>query len=353
MHQFGIPADMDPIIELAHRYGLKVIEDCAHAPGAALAGRNCGAHGLAGVFSFYSNKNMTTGEGGMITTDDDALAERLRLLRSQGMTTGTVDRHRGNAHGYDIVELGFNYRLDEMRAAMDDANADPEVGVVVITGAGDKAFCAGGDVRWLQEVQREGKQVPMDPHAGIEDFLKPVIARVNGYSIGGGNHLAYFCDFTIASERAVFSQVGPRVGSPASGHWVSYLVHVVGAKKAKEVWMLCRRYTADEAERMGLVNTVVPLERLADEVDSWCEEMLRLSPGCLEILKATFDQGMDGFAEMGVISGTLYPDWFDSPEGKEGAAAFTEKRPPRFWELRAREAQQRREFLQESESEGQ
>ena len=151
---------------------------------------------------------------------------------------------------------------------MDDANADPEVGVVVITGAGDKAFCAGGDVRWLQEVQREGEQVPMDPHAGIEDFLKPVIARVNGYAIGGGNHLAYFCDFTIASEQAVFSQVGPRVGSPASGHWVSYLVHVVGAKKAKEIWMLCRRYSAQEALDMGLVNTVVPHEGLDEEVDS-------------------------------------------------------------------------------------
>ena len=101
----------------------------------------------------------------------------------------------------------------------------------------------------------------MDPHAGIEDFLKPVIARVNGYSIGGGNHLAYFCDFTIASERATFAQVGPRVGSPAAGHWVSYLTHVVGAKKAKEIWMLCRRYSAQEALEMGLVNAVVPHEQ--------------------------------------------------------------------------------------------
>lgn len=118
MHYAGWPAPMESILALARERQIPVIEDCAHAPGAALAGRKCGAHGLAGVFSFYSNKNMTTGEGGMVTTDDDALAERLRLLRSQGMTSGTVDRHRGNAHGYDIVELGFNFRLDEMRAAL-------------------------------------------------------------------------------------------------------------------------------------------------------------------------------------------------------------------------------------------
>ncbi len=123
----------------------------------------------------------------------------------------------------DLMNSFTGRTLDEMRAAVQDAAADNQVGVLVITGAGDRAFCAGGDVRWLQEVQREGKQVPMDPHAGIEDFLKPVIARVNGYAIGGGNHLAYFCDFTIASDRATFAQVGPRVGSPASGHWVSYL----------------------------------------------------------------------------------------------------------------------------------
>lgn len=221
--------------------------------------------------------------------------------------------------------------LDEMRAAMDDANADPEVGVVVITGAGDKAFCAGGDVRWLQEVQREGEQVPMDPHAGIEDFLKPVIARVNGYAIGGGNHLAYFCDFTIASERAVFSQVGPRVGSPASGHWVSYLVHVVGAKKAKEIWMLCRRYTAQEAVEIGLVNAVVPHETLDDEVDRWCTELLQKSPSCLRILKASFREVFQPLRQPGRDwVGEIAPDFYKSGEADEGKAAFLERREPDF-----------------------
>jgi dihydroxynaphthoic acid synthetase len=221
--------------------------------------------------------------------------------------------------------------LEEMRAAIDDARDDTEVGVVVITGAGDKAFCAGGDVRWLQEVQQEGAQVRMDPHAGIEDFLKPVIARVNGYAIGGGNHLAYFCDFTIASERAVFSQVGPRVGSPAAGHWVSNLVHVVGAKKAKEIWMLCRRYTADEAVAMGLVNAVVPHEQLDEEVDRWCAELLQKSPSCLRILKASFREVFQPLRQpKRDWVGELAPDFYRSGEADEGKKAFLERREPDF-----------------------
>src|SRR6266542_348715 len=149
----------------------------------------------------------------------------------------------------EVMNAFTGHTLTEMRDAVEAASGDPEVGVVVITGAGDRAFCAGGDVRWLQEIQREGaaSAAPVDPHAGIEDCLKPVIARVNGFSVGGGNHLAYFADFTIASERATFAQVGPRVGSPAAGYFVAYLTHVIGAKKAKEIWMLCRRYSAQEA----------------------------------------------------------------------------------------------------------
>ena len=125
----------------------------------------------------------------------------------------------------EVMNAFTGHTLTEMRDAVEAASGDPEVGVVVITGAGDRAFCAGGDVRWLQEVQREGaaNAAPVDPHAGIEDCLKPVIARVNGYSVGGGNHLAYFADFTVASERATFAQVGPRVGSPAAGYFVAYL----------------------------------------------------------------------------------------------------------------------------------
>jgi len=234
----------------------------------------------------------------------------------------------------DVMNAFTGHTLTEMKQAVEDACADAEIGVIVITGAGDRAFCAGGDVRWLQEVQREGAAgpAPVDPHGGIEDCMKPVIARVNGYAVGGGNHLAYFADFTIASERATFAQVGPRVGSPASGYLVSYLTHVVGAKKAKEIWMLCRRYSAQEALAMGLVNAVVPHERLDEEVDAWCEELLRKSPTCLKILKASFRtlyqplrdaSRRDWVAEFG-------PDFYKSGEADEGKTAFLERREPDF-----------------------
>jgi dihydroxynaphthoic acid synthetase len=231
----------------------------------------------------------------------------------------------------DVMNSFTGVTLTEMREAVKDAAADDSVGVVVITGAGDRAFCAGGDVRWLQEVQQGGEQAPMDPHAGIEDFLKPVIARVNGYSVGGGNHLAYFCDFTIASEKATFAQVGPRVGSPASGHWVSYLTHVVGAKKAKEIWMLCRRYSAQEALDMGLVNTVVPHEQLDAEVDRWCDELMQKSPACLKILKASFREVFQPLRQprRDWVS-EIAPDFYASGEPDEGKNAFLERREPDF-----------------------
>ena len=252
----------------------------------------------------------------------DILYEKHHRVR--GAAWITIDRP-------DAMNSFTGETLDEMRAAMDDAGDDSAVGVVVITGAGDKAFCAGGDVRWLQAVQREGKQVPMDPHAGLEDFLKPVIARVNGYSIGGGNHLAYFCDFTIASERASFSQVGPRVGSPAAGHWVSYLVHVVGAKKAKEIWMMTRRYSAQEALDMGLVNAVVPNEELDAEVDRWCAELMQKSPACLKILKASFREVFQPLRQPRRDWVTeIAPDFYKSGEADEGKNAFLERREPDF-----------------------
>ncbi len=224
--------------------------------------------------------------------------------------------------------------LTEMAQAVGDASADPEVGVIVITGAGDRAFCAGGDVRWLQEVQREGASAPapVDPHAGIEDCLKPVIARVNGYAVGGGNHLAYFCDFTIASDRATFMQVGPRVGSPASGYVVAYLTHVVGAKKAKEIWMLCRRVSAQEALAMGLVNVVVAHDQLDAEVDRWCAELMQKSPSCLKILKASFRTLYQPLREASRRNwvNEIAPDLYRSGEADEGKNAFLERREPDF-----------------------
>jgi naphthoate synthase/2-ketocyclohexanecarboxyl-CoA hydrolase len=233
-----------------------------------------------------------------------------------------------------------NKTIDEMFRAFYDAGHDPLVGVIVLTSVGDH-FGSGGDVDWERWGLREQFYWRYPWNRLLRASRKPVLAAVKGYCIGGHNHLAYCCDFTIAADNAVFGQAGPRVSSPADGFFVPYLTKVVGAKKAREMWMLCRRYSAADAERMGLVNKVVPLDQLDAEVDQWCEELLRLSPGCLEVLKAAFDQEMDGYQEFGVISSMLYPDWFDSPEGKEGGAAFSEKRTPRFWSLRQREAEAR------------
>jgi len=239
--------------------------------------------------------------------------------------------------------------VDEMFRAFYDASHDASIGVIVVAGRG-KHFGAGGDVSWERWGLREAFYNRYPHNRLIRMSRKPVIAQVQGYCIGGHNHMAYCCDFTIAADNAVFGQAGPRVSSPADGYFVPYLTKVVGAKKAREIWMLCRKYKADQALQMGLVNTVVPLDQLEAEVERWCEELLALSPGCLEILKTAFDQEMDGYKESCAISAALYPDWFDMPEGKEGGAAFIEKRPPRFWDIRQREAQMRQKLLEEYEA---
>jgi naphthoate synthase/2-ketocyclohexanecarboxyl-CoA hydrolase len=172
----------------------------------------------------------------------------------------------------------------------------------------------------------------------LRQCRKPVRAAVRGYAIGGGHHLAYMCDFTVAADNAIFGQVGPRIGSPADGYYVPYLTRVVGAKKAREMWMLCRRYNAQQALAMGLANAVVPLADLDAEVDRWCEEILALSPTCIEILKAAFD-AETGLLEgavgtQGIWSNLMYPEFFDSAEVKEAQQAFFEKRPPNFWQFR-------------------
>lgn len=239
--------------------------------------------------------------------------------------------------------------VDEMFRAFYDASHDAAIGVIVVAGSG-KHFGAGGDVNWERWGLREAFYNRYPPNRLIRMSRKPVIAQVQGYCIGGHNHMAYCCDFTIAADNAVFGQAGPRVSSPADGYFVPYLTKVVGAKKARELWMLCRKYKAEEALRLGLVNAVVPLDRLQDEVDSWCEELLSVSPGCLEILKAAFDQEMDGYKDPCAISAAMYPHWFDMPEGKEGGAAFAEKRPARFWDIRLREAQMQQQLLAEYEA---
>ena len=240
--------------------------------------------------------------------------------------------------------------VDEMFRAFYDANHDPAIGIIVVAAKG-KHFGAGGDVDWERWGLREAFYNRYPHNRLMRMSRKPIIAQVQGYCIAGHNHMAYCCDFTIAADNAIFGQAGPRVSSPVDGFFVPYLTRVIGAKKAREMWMLCRKYKAEQALEMGLVNTVVPLDELEAEVDRWCEEMLALSPGCLEILKASFDQEMDGYRDPCITSAAMYPDWFDMPEGKEGGAAFVEKRPPKFWDIRQREAQARQQLLEEYEAE--
>ena len=235
-----------------------------------------------------------------------------------------------------VLNAFTNHTLEEMLEAFHDAGKDGSIGVIVLTGAGDRAFSAGGDVKWERAGGEEANwdRFP-DVHNAIRCTLKPVIARINGYAIGGGHHLAYFCDLSIASERAIFGQNGPRVGSPADGFYVNYLIHLVGAKKAREIWYLCRRYPAREALAMGLVNAVVPHEQLDEEVDKWCREILEMSPTCIRILKASFERAFDHLRDLPFsIQRQLAPNFMGSEEQLEGQTAFLEKRKPDFSRFR-------------------
>ncbi|MCC6533365.1 MAG: enoyl-CoA hydratase/isomerase family protein [Burkholderiales bacterium] len=226
--------------------------------------------------------------------------------------------------------------LKELTLAIEDAGQDRAIGVVVLTGAGDRAFCAGGDVNWEKQGGLERQVLePYSLHLSVSRCPKPVIARVNGYAIGGGNHLAYYCDFTIAAEHAVFGQNGPRVGSPASGPIVNYSARILGHKRARELWMLCRKYTAAQMMEWGLVNAVVAYAELDAEVDKWCREILALSPTCVQVLKGSFVADIEPLLGGGdaIRRHVLSPDFYQN-EQQEGARAFLEKRAPDFWKFR-------------------
>ena len=221
----------------------------------------------------------------------------------------------------------------ELIHALQRAAWDREVAAIVLAGAGDKAFCTGGD-QSAHEGQYDGRGtigLPMEElHAALRDAPKPVIARVQGYAIGGGNVLCTLCDLTIASERAVFGQVGPKVGSVDPGYGTALLARVVGEKKAREMWYLCRRYSAAEALAMGLVNAVVPHEQLDAEVQRWCDEIAERSPTAIAIAKRSFNMDtahQAGIAGMGMLALKLY---YDTDESREGVRAFNEKRAPQF-----------------------
>jgi len=226
-----------------------------------------------------------------------------------------------------MTDVGFR----EIVFCVREANRDPSVGVIVVTGAGGN-FGAGGDMEWESSGGVEEVSEIPDFDGALKQSLKPVIAAVRGYCIGGHNHMAYHCDFTIASEDAIFGQNGPRVGSPAHGPMVADSAYAIGIKRAKEMWMLCRRYTAQEALQMGLINCIVPADRLQKEVDEWCDELLNLAPTCLAIIKQSFEAVFHPVhATRGSVLGMIAPDFHDRPEVKEAQQAFFEKRPPRFW----------------------
>jgi 2-ketocyclohexanecarboxyl-CoA hydrolase len=244
-----------------------------------------------------------------------------------GAATITINRP-------DVHNAFRGITCEELIDAFRRAAWDRTVGVIVLTGAGTKAFCTGGDQK-SHGAEGYGSRgtigLPMEElHTSIRDAPKPVIAKVRGYAIGGGNVLAALCDLTLASDNAVFGQVGPKVGSVDPGFGTAYLARVVGEKKAREMWFLCRRYSAVEALAMGLVNAVVPDAQLDAEVERWCAEILASSPTAISLAKRSLNADTEhirGLTSLGMQALALY---YQSEESQEGVRAFQEKRPPDF-----------------------
>ncbi len=260
--------------------------------------------------------------------------EDILYEKAEGIASITINRPT-------VLNAFRALTVDELVEAFKDAWADRAIGVVILTGAGDRAFSTGGDQSVRGEGGYQGKQARSDIgldvedlHAIIRDIPKPVIAAVNGYAIGGGHVLHVLCDLTIAADTARFGQVGPRVGSVDPGFGTAYLVRLVGEKRAREIWYLCRQYTADEALAMGLVNEVVPAFRLMDEARTWAREILEKSPTALKIAKASFNAASEqirGLSTLGMNALALY---YQTDEAMEGRNAFMERRKPDFGKYR-------------------
>jgi naphthoate synthase len=252
-------------------------------------------------------------------------------LSGDGIAKITIDRPevRNAFRPQTVVELS---------QAFEQAREDTSVGVIVLTGEGDKAFCSGGDQRVRGDTGYMtdpaaggvGRFHVTDLHIQIRRLPKPVVAMVAGYAVGGGHVLHLVCDLTIAADNARFGQTGPRVGSFDGGFGAGLLAEMVGVKKAKEIWFLCRQYSAQEALDMGLINTVVPLERLEEETMAWSREMLALSPFALRLLKASFNASQDGLSGIQQLAHDANLLFYASEEAREGRTAYVEKRPPDF-----------------------
>jgi naphthoate synthase len=270
-----------------------------------------------------------TAAGDGVAASDGAAAERWRPC----IAKITINRPevRNAFRPLTVIELSKAFEM---------AREDPEVGAIVLCGEGPLAFCSGGDQRvrgdsgYLAEDEAGkagiGRFHVTDLHIQIRRLPKPVVAMVAGYAVGGGHVLHLVCDLTIAADNARFGQTGPRVGSFDGGFGAGLLANVVGPKKAKEIWFLCRQYDAQQALEMGLVNTVVALERLEEETVGWCREMLALSPFSLRLLKASFNASEDGLAGIQQLAHDANLLFYGSEEAKEGREAYKQKRQPDF-----------------------
>jgi len=248
--------------------------------------------------------------------------------KAEGIAKITINRP-------DVRNAFRPLTVDEMSHALADARFDTRIGVVILTGEGREAFCSGGD----QRVRGDAGYVGADgvPRLNVLDFQrqmracpKPIIAMVAGYAIGGGHILHLMADLTIAADNAVFGQTGPKVGSFDGGYGSAYLARIVGQKKAREIWFLCRRYDAQQALEMGLINAVVPVERLEEETIQWCREILANSPMAIRCLKAALNADCDGQAGLQELAGDATRLFYMSEEAQEGRNAFNEKRDPDF-----------------------
>ncbi|MCH9621912.1 MAG: 1,4-dihydroxy-2-naphthoyl-CoA synthase [Chlamydiia bacterium] len=254
--------------------------------------------------------------------------EDIEYHKSSGIAKITINRpHCRNAFRPETV--------NEMIFALADARSDERIGVIILTGAGDKAFCAGGDQKIRGDSGYSNEQGcemlnVLDFQRDMRSCPKPIVAMVNGYAIGGGHVLHVMCDLTIASENAIFGQTGPKVGSFDGGFGASFLARMVGQKKAREIWFMCRQYSAQEAMDMGMVNAVVPFDKLEAETVKWCKEMLKHSPLALRCLKSAFNADLDGQAGIQELSGNATLLFYMSKEAQEGRNAFVEKRKPNF-----------------------
>src|SRR5487761_2017643 len=245
-----------------------------------------------------------------------------------GVATITINRPK-------VYNAFSSNTCEELIRAVGQAGWNRDIGVVVLTGAGDKARCTGGDQSADAEEGGYGGRgmigLPVEElQSIIREVPKPVIARVQGYAIGGGNVLATLCDLTIASEKAQFGQVGPKVGSVDPGFGTALLARVVGEKKAREIWYLCRRYSAQDALAMGLVNAVVPHDQLDAEVAKWCAEILQMSPTAIALAKRSFNVDTDMIRGISSFAMQALKLYYDTDESKEGGKAFREKRKPEF-----------------------